>query len=230
LTVKPDKRKDGLEAPPGERVGDPRGSPQGRALRARVQERLRQRRHGPARGRPRGAARARRAGPAPADGRAGQARGLRGRGAAVRRGRGRPSWAAVWPRPLSSGRRLRRPAVGGRRSRSCRRCWRRARCRSRSWAPFTAPCARSRGPCGPAREPSRARGPGLAPRGAALQGGRRRRGLARWSEGDLRQAFVALDRADRRMKSGSSRARRWPRRWSRRCAGEKVRSAIPPGR
>jgi DNA polymerase-3 subunit delta len=52
----------------------------------------------------------------------------------------------------------------------------------------------------------------------------------RWSEADLRQAFVALDRADRRMKSGSEARTALAAAVAEACAGEKVRSAIPPGR
>ena len=52
----------------------------------------------------------------------------------------------------------------------------------------------------------------------------------RWSEGDLRQAFVALDRADRRMKSGSEPRTALAAAVAEACAGEKARSAIPPGR
>lgn len=52
----------------------------------------------------------------------------------------------------------------------------------------------------------------------------------RWSEADLRQAFVALDRADRRMKSGAEPRTALAAAVAEACAGEKVRSAIPPGR
>jgi DNA polymerase-3 subunit delta len=52
----------------------------------------------------------------------------------------------------------------------------------------------------------------------------------RWSEADLRQAFVALDRADRRMKSGSEPRTALAAAVAEACAGEKVRSAIPRGR
>jgi DNA polymerase III subunit delta len=52
----------------------------------------------------------------------------------------------------------------------------------------------------------------------------------RWSEADLRQAFVALDRADRRMKSGSEARTALAAAVAEACAGERARSAIPPGR
>jgi DNA polymerase-3 subunit delta len=52
----------------------------------------------------------------------------------------------------------------------------------------------------------------------------------RWSEGDLRQAFLALDRADKRMKSGAEPKTALAAAVAEACAGEKVRSAIPPGR
>jgi DNA polymerase III subunit delta len=52
----------------------------------------------------------------------------------------------------------------------------------------------------------------------------------RWSEADLRQAFVALDRADRRMKSGSEARTALAAAVAEACAGEGLKSAIPPGR
>ena len=52
----------------------------------------------------------------------------------------------------------------------------------------------------------------------------------RWSEGDLRRAFVALDRADRRMKSGGEPRTALAAAVAEACAGEAARSAIPPGR
>jgi DNA polymerase-3 subunit delta len=52
----------------------------------------------------------------------------------------------------------------------------------------------------------------------------------RWSEGDLRRAFVALDRADRRMKSGGEPRTALAAAVAEACAGETVRSASPPGR
>lgn len=52
----------------------------------------------------------------------------------------------------------------------------------------------------------------------------------RWSEADLRQAFAALDRADRRMKSGGEPRTTLAAAVAEACAGEAVRSAIPPGR
>ena len=52
----------------------------------------------------------------------------------------------------------------------------------------------------------------------------------RWSEGDLRQAFAALDRADRRMKSGGEPRTALAAAVAEACAGEAARSAIPPAR
>ena len=52
----------------------------------------------------------------------------------------------------------------------------------------------------------------------------------RWSEDDLRQAFAAMDRADRRLKSGAEPRTALAAAVAEACAGEKARSAIPPGR
>jgi DNA polymerase III subunit delta len=52
----------------------------------------------------------------------------------------------------------------------------------------------------------------------------------RWSEGDLRRAFAALDRADRRMKSGGEPRTALAAAVAEACAGEGTRSAIPPAR
>ena len=52
----------------------------------------------------------------------------------------------------------------------------------------------------------------------------------RWSEGDLRRALLALDRADRRMKSGGEPRTALAAAVAEACAAEGPRSAIPPGR
>jgi len=52
----------------------------------------------------------------------------------------------------------------------------------------------------------------------------------RWSEDDLRQAFAAMDRADRRLKSGAEPRTALAAAVAEACAGERARSAIPPGR
>jgi DNA polymerase-3 subunit delta len=52
----------------------------------------------------------------------------------------------------------------------------------------------------------------------------------RWSEADLRQAFAALDRADRRIKSGSEPRTALAAAVAEACAGGAVRPAMPSGR
>jgi DNA polymerase-3 subunit delta len=51
-----------------------------------------------------------------------------------------------------------------------------------------------------------------------------------WSEDDLRRAFAALDRADRRMKSGGEPGTALAAAVAEACGGERPRSAVPPGR
>ena len=221
--------QDGLEAAArARRRCTPARAAEGARRCARTsQEQLRRRKLAPARRRARRAARAGRPGPAPADGRAGQAGGLRGRpqgparraedvAAVLGRGLAQPLYklgdAFSRARRAGGARAAGGAARGGRGAAAIlatlHRALRQVR-GARALRGARAPRGRRSVLAGCGRLPFKV--------GDVLEAARR------WSERRAaRRALRALDAADRRIKTGADAARRrWRRRWPRRAAARR---------